>query len=263
MTHRKPFVGGMLLALVACNAPGQPQHPTMATGLSPAACLAALASGTQPNASSCPAFLRSLVAEARAMCTEPGGKLEGAEQADEWQLDVDDDGRNEVAFEPNGNVTCVDAYSLFECGSLGCPKTLYTERDGEWKPIAAIFAYGPEGVDITDERVNGHRTLRACRAGPPCVEFWYYEWRGDAYEVTRVDVRGFRVDFANDAQGLRPLIAAADVRATPTAQGESVGRYEAGMELAVIGKAAGGFYYVSPCNACQSGFVPASAVGPR
>jgi len=263
MTHRLHFVAGMLLALAACGAPGHPQHPTMAAGLSPASCLAALASGTQPDAARCPAFLRNAVAEARATCTEPGGKLEGAEQAEVWQFDVDGDGRNEFAFEPNGNVTCVDAYSVFECGSLGCPKTLYAEHDGEWKPIGALFAYGPEGVDLTDQRVDGHRTLRVCRDGPPCVEFWYYEWRGMAYDVTHGDVRGFRVDFADDAQGLRPLVAATDVKATPTAQAESVGHYDAGVDMAVIGKAVGGFYYVSPCNACQSGFVPASAVGPR
>ncbi|MEO8466854.1 MAG: hypothetical protein ABI640_16065 [Gammaproteobacteria bacterium] len=263
MIHRLPPVVGMLLALVACGAPGKPQHATLATGLSPASCLAALVGGTQADSARCPGFLRSGVAEARAMCTEPGGKLEGAEQADVWQLDVDDDGHNEFAFELNGNVTCVDAYSLFECGSLGCPKALYTERDGEWQPIAAIFAYGPEGVEITDQRVDGHRTLKACRAGPPCVEFWYYEWRGEAYDVTHVDVRGFTVEFADDAQGLRPLLAATDVKATPTAQAESVGHYDAGVDMAVIGKAAGGFYYVSPCNACEGGFVPASAVGRR
>ncbi len=257
------FATGILFSLVACSAPGQPQHPTLATGLSPASCVAALAGGTQPDAARCPAFLRSVVAEARAMCTEAGGKLEGAEQAEVWQLDVDDDGRNEVAFEPNGNVTCVDAYSLFECGSLGCPKTLYAQHDGEWQAIAALYAYGPEGVDITDQRMGGHRTLRACSEGPPCVEFWYHEWRGEAYDQTRAEVRGFAVELANEARGLRGLVAATDVKATPAAQSESVGHYEADTEIAVIGKAAGGFYYVSPCNACPSGFVPASAVRPR
>src|SRR5712671_3147868 len=162
MSRGLPFAGGILLTLAACGAPGQPQHPTLATGLSPASCVATIAGGTQPDTARCPAFLLRAVAEARAMCTEAGGKLEGAERAEVWQLDVDDDGRNEVAFEPNGNVACVDAYSLFECGSLGCPKTLYTERNGAWEPIAALFAYGPEGVDITDQQIGGHRTLRLC-----------------------------------------------------------------------------------------------------
>ena len=260
MTRRLPFAGGILLGLVACSAPGQPRHPTLATGLSPASCVVALAGGTPPDASRCPSFLLRAVAEARAMCTEAGGKLEGAEQAEVWQLDVDDDGRNEVAFEPNGNVTCVDAYSLFECGSLGCPKTLYAEHDGAWEPIADLFAYGAEGVDITGQRAGGHRTLRACSEGPPCVEFWYYEWLGTRYDRTHLDVRGFAVDFANTAHGLHSLVAATDVKAVPTAQAESVGHYDAGTDVAVIGTAAGGYYYVSPCNACPSGFVPTSAV---
>jgi hypothetical protein len=193
------------------------------------------------------------------MCTEAGGKLEGAEQADVWQLDVDDDGRNEVAFEPNGNVTCVDAYSLFECGSLGCPKTLYAERNGVWEPIADLFAYGAEGIDVTAERVGGHRTLRACLLGPPCAELWYYEWLGKQYDLTRVEVRGFKVELAKVKQTLQPLTAASDVKATPSAAGATVGHYDAGTIVVIIGTA-GGYTYVSPCNACESGFVPAAAV---
>lgn len=262
MTQRVSLVSGLLLALVACGAPGQPQHPTQATGLSPAACVAALAAGTQPDAARCPAFLQRAVAEARAMCTEAGGKLEGAADADVWRLDVDDDGHDEVAFEMNGNVTCVDAYSLFECGSLGCPKTLYAQRDGGWEPIAAIFAFGPEGIDITAARVGGHRTLRTCSAGPPCVEFVYYEWQGKQYEVTRLEVRGVKVERTSAKRTLRPLVAAADVKATPGSQSETVGHYDEGTDVVILGTS-GGFYYVSPCNACQSGFVPTSAIAPE
>jgi hypothetical protein len=228
-------------------------------GLSPAACVSALAAGAQADAARCPAFLLRVVAEARAMCTEAGGKLEGAQEADVWQLDVDDDGRNEVALEANGNVTCVDAYSLFECGSLGCPKTLYAERNGAWEPIAALFAFGPEGIDITTERVGGHRTLRACRTGPPCAELWYYEWLGTQYDRTRLEVRGVKVDFVQLEHSLLPLAAATDLKAVPGTAGETVGHYDAGVEVAVIGRAAG-YYYVSPCNACESGFVPVEAV---
>ena len=262
MTHRAPFAGGLLLALVACNAPGQSQHPTQATGLSPATCVAALAAGAQPDAARCPVFLLRAVAEARAMCTEAGGKLEGAEQGDVWKLDVDDDGHDEVAFEMNGNVTCVDVYSLFECGSLGCPKLMYADRNGTWESIAALFAFGPEGVDITNERVGGHRTLRACLVGPPCAELWYYEWQGGQYDRTRLEVRGVKVNLANAKQTLRPLTAGTDVKATPSAQSETVGHYDAGTEVAVIGTAQG-FVYVSPCNACESGFVPAAVVHPE
>lgn len=257
---RCSVIAGLALAFAACNAPGQPRHATLAPGLSPASCVAAIGAGTEPDAARCPAYLANLVADARAMCSEAGGKLEGAEEAEVWQLDVDDDGHSEVALEPNGNVTCVDAYSLFECGSLGCPKTLYAERNGAWQPIGALFAVEPEAVEITEQRIEGHRTLRVCRDGPPCVELWYYEWRGKEYARTRLDVRGFPVEFANTTHGLRPLLEATDLKATPATQGESVGRYEAGTEVAIVGTAAGGFYYVSPCNACMPGFVPATAV---
>jgi hypothetical protein len=254
------LAAGAALLLVACSAPGEPAHPTLATGLSAAACVTAIATGAEPDPARCPSFLRTPIAEARAMCTEAGGKLEGAEQAEVWQLDVDGDGRNEVALELNGNVTCVDAYSLFECGSLGCPKTLYAEHDGTWQAIGALFAYGPEGVEITGARRDGHRTLRLCREGPPCVEFWLYEWLGDAYDATRLEVRGVAVDVANAPHDLRPLAAATEVRATPDPRGESLGDYPQGADMAVIGTAGGGYYYVSPCNACANGFVPAGAL---
>jgi len=40
-----------------------------------------------------------------------------------------------------------------------------------------------------------------------------------------------------------------------------INRYDAGTEVAIVGTAYGaGYYYVSPCNACESGLVPKSAV---
>ena len=78
--------------------------------------------------------------------------------------------------------------------------------------------------------------------------------------VDITDRRVGRPSHAARMPRMRTLVATTEVKATPTAQGESVGHYEAGRDVAVIGKAAGGFYYVSPCNACPSGFVPASAV---
>lgn len=50
---------------------------------------------------------------------------------------------------------------------------------------------------------------------------------------THLDVRGFRVDFAKATQTLRPLIAAMDVKATPAAESESVGRVRAGADECV------------------------------
>jgi hypothetical protein len=263
LARSRACVAAAGLMLVACSAPGQPQHPTLAIGLSPSACVAALATGTEPDAARCPAFLRRPIAEARAACTEAGGKLEGADDAEVWKLDVDDDGRSEVALELNGNVTCVDAYSLFECGSLGCPKTLYAERDGAWTDIGSLFAYGADGVEITATRRGGHRTLRLCREGPPCVELWRYEWLGEAYDVTRLDVRGVGVDLTHAPAGLRALAAETDVRAAPDLASESLGRYTPGTDVVVIGSAPNGFLYVAPCNACARGFLPPTAVVAR
>ncbi len=51
--------------------------------------------------------------------------------------------------------------------------------------------------------------------------------------------------------------------ATPTAEGQVIGHYGPETEVAVIGTVAGAdYYYVSPCNACDSGFVPRAAVRP-
>jgi hypothetical protein len=59
-------------------------------------------------------------------------------------------------------------------------------------------------------------------------------------------------------------VAATVVRAAPEAGALEVGRYDAGTELAIIGTLEGGdYYYVSPCNACESGFVPKAAVAVR
>jgi hypothetical protein len=38
--------------------------------------------------------------------------------------------------------------------------------------------------------------------------------------------------------------------------------YDANTEVAIVGTAEqADYYYVSPCNACESGFVPKSAIG--
>ena len=40
---------------------------------------------------------------------------------------------NRQVFEFNDVVYCENAWSAFECGSRGCPKVLYGERDGAWR----------------------------------------------------------------------------------------------------------------------------------
>ena len=59
-------------------------------------------------------------------------------------------------------------------------------------------------------------------------------------------------------------LAATTVLAAPSAGARDVGQYDAGIEVAIIGTAErADYYYVSPCNACESGFVPKSAVDVR
>jgi hypothetical protein len=201
------------------------------------------------------------VAEADAQCREAGGTLEGAAEGNVWAIDVNGDGRSELALELDGTVTCTDAWSVFSCGSLGCPKTLYELRGGAWTGVGSIFASWPEQVELGASRsADGYRALEVCPRDA-CPERWTYEWQGESYEATRIEVRNTRVDLASTVQGLHSLAAETTVRATPRANGADVGRYGAGTSVAIIGTAEdGAWYYVSPCNACDSGFVPRSAV---
>jgi enamine deaminase RidA (YjgF/YER057c/UK114 family) len=256
-----------LLAWLAALAAAQGAHaqPTRATTLasvSPAHCVTALERRETPDPLRCPAALRSALEEARATCRDVGGKLEGAVEGTVWSLDVNDDGRNELMFDIDSNVTCIDAWSVFACGSLGCPKTLYELRDDMWAVVGHISATWPEQVSVGTERApDGHRSLEACRLDG-CAERWIYEWRDGRYQMTRVEVRGTRVQIEGSVNGIYPLNTAMVVRATPAPNGADLGRYPAGTDVSIIGTA-GDWYYVSPCNACDSGFVPRSALSLR
>jgi hypothetical protein len=238
----------------------QTVRATRMTSVSPAHCVQALAAGTGADLIRCPAPLRAAVAEATTVCRDAGGTLSGAQEGNVWALDVDGDGRQELAFDLDGNVQCEGAYSVFSCGSLGCPKSLFELRDGQWTEIASIAANVPEEITLVGPAADRHRTLAVC-AKEDCAERWFYEWLGTAYDSTRLEVRGARVDVASSIHGLYPLAADTTLRATPAANAAEVGRYDAGTDVAIVGTAEGGdYYYVSPCNACESGFAPRSAV---
>jgi hypothetical protein len=249
-------------ALLALEGHAQSASATPLTGISPAHCIASLERGALLDLIRCPTALREAVAGADAQCREAGGTLEGVAEGNVWAIDVNDDGRSELAFELDGNVTCTDAWSLFACGSAGCPKTLYELRDGAWTAVGSVFAAWPEHVTLGAARsADGHRSLEVC-SDDGCPERWIYEWQGAGYDTTRGEVRGTRVDIVGSVSGLHTLASATTVRATPRANGADVGRYEAGTDVAIIGTA-GDWYYVSPCNACESGFVPRTAVTVR
>jgi hypothetical protein len=253
----------LLLLLPACDGDAQPAHPTLLTGVSPAHCVAALESGTTADPLRCPGALRVALTEAATTCRDAGGKLLGVAEGVVWAMDVNGDGRNELAFDLEDNVGCQDAFSVFSCGSLGCPKNLYELRSGTWTAIASLSTYMPEQIELGARGANGYRALTVCGL-EECAERLTYEWQGSSYESTRLEVRGIGVDFAGSIHGLYPLVAATTVRAALSADARDVGQYEAGTEVAIIGTAEGAdYYYVSPCNACDSGFVPKSAVDVR
>jgi hypothetical protein len=245
----------------AAGGEAQTVRATLMTSVSPAHCVQAQNSSTGADLIRCPKPLREAVTEAATTCRDAGGTLSGTAAGNVWSIDVNGDERQELAFELDGNVQCEGAYSVFSCGSLGCPKSLYELRNGEWTVIGSIYASVPEELTLGGAAAaDGHRTLEVC-AKEKCAERWFYEWLGATYDGTRLEVLGAKVDVAGSIHGLYPLAAATTLRATPAANGADAGRYEAGTDVAIIGTTEGGdYYYVSPCNACDSGFAPRSAV---
>ncbi|AMN45705.1 hypothetical protein ACG33_00995 [Steroidobacter denitrificans] len=147
-----------------------------------------------PRSTDCPDFLVSALAEAREVCADAGGHLAPGPQPVLTGIDVNGDGRREFLFRLDESVACEGAWSVFSCGSLGCPFMLYEERGSTWRPIGAIDADASESIALTGTaRINGY-------------------FHGDT-------------------------------------------------EVAIVGTAArGDYYYVSPCNACERGFVHKSDV---
>lgn len=199
----------------------------------------------------------------RARCASAGGYLAPGPRPILTGIDVNGDGRHEFLFRLDENVTCEGAWSVFSCGSLSCPFTLYEERGSAWRPIGAIEADAPESIAlIGTARIDGYLQLRVgCLGGGTCTEYSFYSWVGDHYEHTHMEARGFRVDVARSLHGLYPLVSETALLAAPAADGIVIDRYHGNTEVAIIGTAArGDYYYVSPCNTCERGFVHKSDV---
>jgi hypothetical protein len=253
------FAAAALLAAFSSRA--QSVRAVPLTSVSPAHCVDTLAQRAATDPLRCPGALRTAVVEAQTLCRNAGGTLAGATEGDVWALDVNGDGRNELLFALDRNVSCEGAWSVFSCGSPGCPKMLYELRDGEWVAVGSIFVEAPEHVTLARAAMaDGHRTIEACSSSD-CIERWSYEWLGTMYEATRIEVRGTRVDVAGSIRGLYELSAATTLRAQPSSRAAEMKHYDAGTEVAILGTAAGGdYFYVSPCNACDSGFAPRAAL---
>ena len=79
--------------------------------------------------------------------------------------------------------------------------------------------------------------------------------------VREASLRGFRVAFADSVHGLRASDGDIAVFAAPRPDAAVLAVYPSRTELAIVGTVVGAdYYYVSPCNACESGFVPTSAL---
>jgi hypothetical protein len=249
--------GALRLAasLAACLAPTgatpSPEpgvHPVPATGISVASCF------TQRSAT-CPSPLADAVHSAEAMCREMGGTLGPVPGAAVWSLDVDQDGALEYLIDIAGSLVCDGAPNAFSCGSLGCPLALYQRGSDGWRIVGSIDTRLPETLTVLP---SGELRVD-CLERSECRELRYYQRCGERYELAYLMVRGHRVEIAGSVHGLHALATNSDLLDTPAEDGTIVDRYEAGTEVAIVGST-DRYYYVSPCNACRSGFLRKSAV---
>ena len=171
-------------ASFAFGVAAQTVHATKLTSVSPAHCVATLERRVAADPLRCPSALREAVIEASATCRQAGGTLMGAAEGNVWAIDVNGDGRNELAFSLADNVSCTGVYNLFACGSLTCPKSLYELRDGAWKAIGSISAETPEQLTLGSAGTDSHRSLVVCSQNR-CAERRIYEWQGMSYEPAR------------------------------------------------------------------------------
>ncbi len=265
--YRYGLLSIIALALVSAASPAaetDAAKPTLAKGISVGACLDAINRNAIPDAQRCPGFVVESLKSASQTCREASGTLVAAEEPAIWELDVNGDGQQEMTFALQGNVTCENAFSVFSCGSLGCPTPLYQQQNGEWREIGGLDVPTMELVSVVSPPPGQYGTLRAGCSSTDCAETWYYLWNGSAYEKSYVEVRGHRVEFANSIHGLYTLVTITRLRAIPDGSADFVARYPGDTEVAIVGTSEkGDYYYVSPCNACESGFVEKSAVRPR
>ena len=196
-----------------------------------------------------------------ATCGEVGGRLSPAPSPSLSALDVNGDGEFELLYDPTENYGCVAAPSLFSCGSLGCPVFLFERRAGRWSAIGSLSAMDAPGVEILMPQADpGYGTLRGgCAGERPCEEWTYYQWIEGSYQPTMIGAGGHWVDIAN--AGLWTLVSDTPVLTSPSAAAAVLERYPIGTEMVIIGDARGTPYkYVSPCNACMSGFIDPAAL---
>ena len=243
----------------AGNSVGQLAQPV--EGINIQRCVDIIGQPGKPALGRCPAYLVDAVKAAAQTCAEVGGRPYGIAPASVWSLDVNGDGRLEYAYEIGANVACENAASIFSCGSQGCPLALVEERKGAWAGIGAIYAGAPDEIQVlVNAAPPGHYDLKVgCVNGDSCTQYAFYQWNGQVYDATYLEVGDVHVDLAGSLHGLHGLVGETAVLATPAPDGAVIARYGSSTEVAIVGQA-GDYYYVSPCNACESGFVRKTAV---
>lgn len=253
-----------LAALAAsCASATEEGRAAPLSGPDVAHCLRALAGDEPRDAGRCPDYLLEPLESARTLCLESGGRPGAAPDPQVRALDLQADGDPEYLFDAAALVACAEAWSALSCGSLGCPELLVERSEGGWRTIAALPAGAGATLELRPGAAGGPPDLATgCAAGEePCAERRLWRRKGTEYAVWRLEVRGFPVDPDGVPRGLRALVADVDLRATPGPDGEPLARLTAGSEVAILGRAVeGDDLYVSPCNACPSGFVPAQSV---
>jgi hypothetical protein len=210
----------------------------------------------------CPGFISEALPGVIGQCSGAGGELRPVDVPEIWSLDVDADGEPEYLIDFTGNYYCDGAPSVLSCGSLGCPSLLYAKRDDAWKVLAYVSGEDVPGIEVLAAPAGAREgTLRGgCAGARPCGERTMYTWQGAGYEASAVEARGHRVDLAPG--GLWTLMEDTPVLAAPAAGAKVLGRYASGTEVVLRGKArdAHAYRYISPCNSCESGFVPAGSL---
>jgi len=249
----------LFIPLAAAVPAAAPQPP-----LDTERCLS-IAMGRAAPDPACPRFLIDAFESALALCRDVGGKLVPVPGAALRPLDVNGDEKPEYLFDVAHTTACEGAPSVLGCGSSDCPFGLYEQQGAAWRLIGSIGASDPAAVEVLPARAGSrYRELRVgCAGEGTCEEFAHYRWGKDGYELARLQVRGHWVDVGAGRGELRGLSGEISVKATPAKDGAELQRYPADTEVVVLGRAAGTPYvYVSPCNACASGFVEASALKP-
>lgn len=209
----------------------------------------------------CPGFISASALEASGICKDVGGTLVAAQEPSMQSLDVNGDGVPEYFYDFTENFICEGAPSVFSCGSLGCPVQLYEKRSDAWHAIGAFRSYDSLRAELlAPEGDSAYGVVReGCGGARPCDELWHYRWDGSAYQRSTIQVRGHVVNFDNE--GLWTLVQDASVLAEPFQDAATLDSYAKGTTVVVIGHVRDTHYkYVSPCNACERGFIDAGAL---